>query len=762
MIKTEELQTTVTGMSCAGCVHTVQHAIATAPGVQTAEVSLLEGRTRVVYDPAQVSPQELKRRVDALGYQMILADAQDRDRKRALLEARYIKGILARMITAGGITLWLTLAPYILPLIIPAASLSGSLGTVLNLCNWVLASVVYFYCAGGYHMRTLKQLRHLTFTMDSLISAGTTASYLLGIWLMVEGIADTHGTAGMTHHAGHYLHMVGMIMFFVLLGKYIEERAKGKTGNALRSLMALAPNEALVEKEGVLTAVASHRIVPGDVVVLRQGDRVPVDGLLLQPAVFNEQHLTGEPLPVELPTGAFVPSGAVCLSAGVRLSAKRVGSESTLERIVQSVRRAQATKAPIQRIADRISGIFVPIVLSIALVTLLAWWLIDGTSFSFAVYRAITVLVVACPCALGLATPTAITVAVGRASAREGLLIRDAVALERLGNITDIVFDKTGTLTQGEPQVVHLQWADGINPQELRLLDLAERQSTHPLARAVRRAIRSNGTPEADTQETQTVPTLQHLREEAGVGLSFSYGGAHYFVGKPEALLNRATLSNDSRVLLQSLAVQYAGHSQVCFTRESELLGFFALQDVLKPNAPEDLSALMQHAGVQIHLLSGDRSDRTAHIARRLGITHYQGDMLPTDKQAYISDIQGKKKRVVAMVGDGINDSPALAQADLSIAMGTGSAIAGETAQITATSARISAIERAIRLSRATSTVIKQNLFWAAVYNVVMIPVAAGVFAPFVGINPGVGAAAMAMSSVIVVLNSLSLRYRRI
>lgn len=726
---------TVTGMSCAGCVAAVQDTLSKSPGVVSVEVNLLEGRTAITYDDEVTSPQTLQLAVRSIGYDLLISDSvEEQTAVREQVEHRETHRVLVRLIVAavlGTSMMIIGMHPHLI-------GLSPGAGHTFNL---IAATVVYFFCAWDYHARTLRQLRHLTFTMDTLISMSITVAYTFSlVRYFTARDAQLQGIFG-----NSYFDVIGMIMTFVLLGKFIEERAKKETTESLRKLMALAPTEALranPAKQGSWDTIPVSEIRVGDLLMLRRGDRVPVDGRLEETGSFDESSITGEPIPAEKGIGDAVFGGTISVGQVTTFRAEKVGADTLLGRIVDAVRQAQASKAPIQRIADRISGVFVPAIIVIALITLIAWSMSDTeASWIYGLYYSISVLVIACPCALGLATPTAIAVAMGKAS-EAGLLIRDAGALERLSKVTDIIFDKTGTLTQGEIMVVEDLWLQS-SPELQALMVTAEKGSTHPIAQAIVRAYDSVEGFMAEGLKTQEV---------AGRGVTFTHGDSAY------SLTNRYEGADIMIPRVQTFMDRNAHQSLVYFARKDRLIAILALSDEVKVEAPDVLSRLQTNYHVTPHILSGDTPTRARLMGDRLGIRTARGGLSPIDKKEYVETLQ-REGKVVVMVGDGINDSPALATADLSIALATGSDIATDVAQVTSVGGALSSIPKAIELSRKTVQIIRQNFFWAFFYNVIAIPLAAGVYAPELTITPMISAAAMACSSVCVVLNSLRLQF---
>ena len=726
---------TVTGMHCAACVSAVQERLLKTKGVREAEVNLMEGRTLISYDDRETSPVKLREAVRSIGYDMLIdEDTELQDRELMNSQESALRLLLRKLV----ITAVLALLAMGLMMTYESLGISPKLTYLLS---FAFGAIIYVYAAGDYLIRAVKQLTKATFTMDTLIAMSTTVAFVYSTIRFI--FVEEPPQVGLMHT---YFDVIGMIMTFILLGRYIEERAKRRTTDSIRKLMSLAPQEALVRvgEDFVRRDIKELRV--GDEVMLRKGDRVPVDGVLLSEGAFDESSITGEPIPVEKVAGDEVFSGSLSVGRATTLRATQVGRKTLLGRIIATVRRAQASKAPIQRIADRIASIFVPAVLVIALLTLCLWGLCSDAPEPWlrGLDHAISVLVIACPCALGLATPTAITVAMGKAS-RNGLLIKDAVALEQLGKVTDVVLDKTGTITVGRPKVVKAMWTTEDNHLLKSLLVQAEEKSSHPLASAI--VSRYGHRVEEDLPVEVT--------ETAGGGISFDYLGKTYqagqrrFVGDPE-------LTEE----MQQLESLHPDSTFIYYTCEGDLLALLVLEDKLHSEAEIALSRLREKTGVELHLLSGDTQARVDAIAAPLGIEKAQGGMLPLDKKSYIDKLR-KDGKVVAMVGDGINDSPALASADLSIAMGNGSDIATDVAQVTALGNSPFAIERAILLSKSTIRIIYENFLWASIYNIVAIPLAAGLFSSVV-IDPAVSAAAMALSSILVVLNSLRLRSVRL
>lgn len=721
---------TVLGMMCAGCVATVERALKNTKGVEYASVNLLEGRSVVRFDDSVTSSQVLQKVIHNIGYELLTDESTHvRDTKRDAIETTALRKLRIKLVvtallalTMMGIGMW-------------GMSWGIAKEWVLNI-NLIVSAVILIWSASDYHLRAWRQLRHHTFTMDTLISMSTSVAFVFSfVRYIVLGIPEEGDLFG-----NSYFDVVGMIVTFVLLGRYIEERAKHRTNEARRQLMSLTPETAIVEKDGNWVECSVAEIGVGDRIRLRQGDRLPVDGTLEAPGAFDESSITGEALPVEKAKGDMVFSGTISVGQATTMSAIKVGDETLLGQVIEAVTNAQASKAPIQRIADKVASIFVPAILLVSLLTLVLWGINGGTDpWLHGIYFAISVLVIACPCALGLATPTAITVAMGKASTI-GLLIKDATALEQLGNVTDVIFDKTGTLTEGHPNIVDEYWAEHT-PQVEALLVRAEQMSSHPLSSAV--------STHYSSLKSDATPT--NLMEIPGNGLYFEYHDTAYRIGK-EAFTWSAGSPDADR-----LSHAYPHGTIIYYASDDKLIAVFVIEDKIRADVPKAIDELKEKHHVQVHLLSGDSESRATAFAHEAHISNVKGGLTPLNKQTYIHDLQ-KAGHVVAMVGDGINDSPALASADLSIAIGSGSDIASEVAQVTTLTGSPYTISNAISLSKRTTNVIRQNFFWAFFYNILAVPIAAGLFYPTLFVNPMIAAAAMAFSSVTVVLNSLRLR----
>lgn len=733
------LEIPVSGMHCAACVGRVQHAVE-GEGVSSAVVNLLTNSATVVFDPAVVRPEALVARIASTGYAATLPvaeqtdaqrqDEQDRARRQEYLEYRH-KGIVALAVGA---------ALMLLPMRV------GMTQSLLPWAELVITTGVMLWAGRAFYVRAWIGFRHRSADMNTLIAVGTGAAYLYSLAATVAPRAFTgHGVA-----PNLYYEAVIVIIALILVGNALEARAKGETAGAIRSLVDLQPRTARVLRNLQELDVPIGGLESGDIVVVRPGERIPVDGAVTRgSSTVDESMLTGEPMPVGKSAGDHVTGGTINLTGAFRFRATTLGSQSVLARIVRTMRDAQASRAPVQRLADRISSVFVPAVIAIAVVTFAVWYFAAGEgSFVRALAAAVAVLIIACPCAMGLAVPTAVMVATGK-GARLGVLIKGGAALERASQITTVVLDKTGTITAGKPTVTDLLIVPGAAPGEAEVLRLAaslEANSEHPLAGAIVAYARARGIETSKTESFESV---------TGRGTAGVIDGHTVIVGSAAMIEDRSVATSTLAADADRLTGE--AKSVVLVAVDGALVALIAIADPIKPTSADAIRRL-RALGLDVVMLTGDRP-RTAHaIARVAGIEHVVAGVLPDGKRDEIRRLQAEG-RVVAMIGDGINDAPALAQADVGIAIGTGSDIAIEAGDITLMRGDLRAAVQAVELARATMRTMRQNLFWAFVYNGVGIPLAAGVLYPAFGIllSPIIASAAMALSSVSVVTNSLRL-----
>lgn len=736
MRETETKVLPVLEMSCAVCAGNVESTVQALSGVEKASVNFAAGTLTVTYNPSVITLEVMQAAVQAAGYDLIV-EAED---PVAMQEekARMHYKILRR----NAIGAW--------TLSIPLALL-GMVFMHVPFGNWimmVLALAIMIFFGRSFYVNGVRHALKGKANMDTLVALSTSIAFLFslfntlcpGFWL----------GKGLEPHV--YYEASGVIIAFVLLGKLMEERAKNSTSSAIKGLMGLQPKTARLVTDGREEEVPISNLQVGNVVSVRPGEKIPVDGTLLQgSSSVDESMLSGEPIPVEKNAGDRVLAGTINQKGAFTMEATSVGGTTVLAQIVQMVQSAQGSKAPVQRIVDKISGIFVPVVVLLSFLTFVCWLVIGGESyFSYALLSAVSVLVIACPCALGLATPTALMVGMGK-GAEQHILIKDAFALENLCKVDTVVLDKTGTLTEGVPVVTDSYWISDDNIRYLDVLYTAEQKSEHPLASAILCWLEESG---AKVCEAENFESL------TGRGVRIQVEGVTYWVGS-QGLLDIFQAGIPEKVRKQIGQWQEDGQSVVFYGQETRLLAVLAISDRIKPTSAEAVKELKKQ-GIEVHLLTGDGVRTAERVAATLDIGYYKAEVMPNDKEEYIISLQQQGKKV-AMVGDGINDSQALARADVSIAMGKGTDIAMDVAMVTLITSDLLLLPGAIRLSKQTVRLIYQNLFWAFIYNVIGIPLAAGVLFPINGLllNPMLASAAMAFSSVSVVLNSLRLKFMK-
>lgn len=723
-------------MSCAICANNVESTVQAIPGVEKAVVNFAANTLTVTYHPAQVTLQAMQAAVQGAGYDLIVEADDPVATQEEMAREHY------RKLKRNTIGAWI--------LSIPLALL-GMVFMHMPFGNWVmmvLALTIMVFFGRSFYVSGVRHALKGKANMDTLVALSTSIAFLFslfntlcpGFWL----------EKGLEPHV--YYEASGVIIAFVLLGKLMEERAKNSTSSAIKGLMGLQPKTARLVTDGKEEEVPISTLRVGNVVSVRPGEKIPVDGTLLKgSSSVDESMLSGEPIPVEKAAGDRVLAGTINQKGAFTMEATGVGNTTLLAQIVQMVQAAQGSKAPVQRIVDKISGIFVPVVALLSLVTFACWLLIGGEGyFSYALLSAVSVLVIACPCALGLATPTALMVGMGKGAERH-ILIKDAFALENLCKVDTVVLDKTGTLTEGVPVVTDSYWASDEKSGYLDILYTAEQKSEHPLASAIIRWLDDAG---ASTCEAEDFESL------TGRGIRIRVKGVTYWAGSQGLLeIFQAEIPEKARRQIEQW--QEEGQSVVFYGQESRLLSVLAISDRIKPTSEAAVKELKKQ-GIEVHLLTGDGIRTAQRVAATLGIDHYKAEVMPNDKEEYIASLQQQGKKV-AMVGDGINDSQALARADVSIAMGKGTDIAMDVAMVTLITSDLLLLPEAIRLSKQTVRLIHQNLFWAFIYNVIGIPLAAGVLFPVNGLllNPMLASAAMAFSSVSVVLNSLRLKFMK-
>ena len=743
-------QYAVTGMSCAACVARVEKAVRQVEGVDDCAVSLLTNSMGVEGD---VDPAAVIAAVEGAGYgASVKGEAKnassDVSADAALLEDRETPALRRRLVASLGFLaalMYLSMGHMMLGWPLPSF-LDGNM-IAQGILQMLLAGVV-MVLNQAFFVSGTKSLLGGAPNMDTLVALGSFASFAYSVvaLLLMTGVSGDAG-AMMAYHEDFYFESAAMILALITVGKMLEARSKGKTTDALKGLMQLAPRTATVLRDGAEVTIPASDIVLGEIFVVRPGEQIPVDGVVVEGAgAVNEAALTGESLPVDKAAGDRVSSATMNQSGFLKCRATRVGEDTTLAQIIRLVEDAAATKAPIAKLADRVSGVFVPVVIGLAVLTA-AVWLMLGADMGFAVARGVSVLVISCPCALGLATPVAIMAGSG-VGAKNGILFKTAAALEMLGRTEIVALDKTGTITRGEPEVTGLYPAPGVTEEELLRVALAlEAKSEHPLSRAVlRRAEEERLSPE----------TTEHFEVVPGRGLMATLDGQKIFGGSRDFIAEQAALSETLAEQGDALAGQ--GQTPLFFARDGQPLGLIAVADVIKEDsrrAVDDLRGM----GIRTVMLTGDNRRTADAVGREAGVDEVIAGVLPDGKESVVRDLQAKGR--TAMVGDGINDAPALTRADVGVAIGAGADVAVDAADVVLMKSRLADAVAAVRLSRATLTNIKENLFWAFVYNLVGIPLAAGVFIPLFGwkLTPMFGAAAMSLSSFCVVTNALRLNF---
>lgn len=734
----------VTGMHCASCALTVEKTLKTQKGVTNASVNYANSEALVEYDKNTTDLEKVRFNIRDVGYDILTSDEEaDPERIEERKRVEYL-GLRMRTIFSLAIAV---------PVVI--ISMFAMHMPYASYILWALSTPVIVIFGRQFFIGAWKQAKHVKANMDTLVALSTGIAYLFSVFNTVYPKFWT--SRGL--HANVYFEAATVVIAFILMGKLLEERARAGTSAAIKKLIGLQPSFVTriskeKDKENEEETVPVKDIMVNDIIVVKPGEKIAVDGTVLDGSSYvDESMITGEPMPVLKNKETRVFAGTINQTGSFTFRADKVGAGTLLAQIIRKVQEAQGSKAPVQKLVDKIAGIFVPVVIAISLVTLLVWIVAGGNEgFMHGLLAMVTVLVIACPCALGLATPTAIMVGMGK-GAENGILIKDAESLETAHKVNTVVLDKTGTITEGRPNVTDIAWKEGVDIALLSsVLYSMEAKSEHPLARAITSFFKQIGI------EPVQISSFDSM---TGSGITAVYAGSIYFVGSSK-LLTSLNVKIPEQLAKQSETWIENANTVIWLADQFNALAAIAVADIIKPTTATAVGEL-QHMGIEVHMLTGDSSHTASVVAAEAGITNYKAEVSPTQKEEHISELQSNG-RIVAMVGDGINDSPALAKADVSIAMSKGTDIAMDVAKITLLYSDLNQIPKAIMLSRQTVTLIRQNLFWAFIYNVIALPLAAGVLYPVNGfmLDPMIAGAAMALSSVSVVSNSLRLKWKKL
>ncbi len=730
----------VSGMTCAACAISIETYLKPQKGVLEVAVNYPNQSVTINYDETIIPLETIGNKVKEIGFKLIVGDKEDTKKEFEALEVKRLKSLTSRLIFS---------AIFSIPVFVMSMFLMGKI-PYENWIMMILSLPVLFYSGSEFYTIAWKRLKNFSTNMDTLVALSTGIAFLFSAFNTIN--PQYFLSKGLTPHV--YFESAVIIITLILLGRFFEEKAKSKTSSAIKKLMGLKPKEVTAIRNGEEKVIFYDEILKGELIILKPGDKIPVDGKVKKGTSFiDESMISGEPIPVEKIKGSKVFAGTINQKGSLRIIANKIGDETLLSQIIKLVEEAQSSKPAIQKLADKIAGIFVPVVISLALITAALWYFLGPEpSLTYALLTPITVLIIACPCALGLATPTALMVGIGK-GAQQGILIKDAQALETAYKIDTLILDKTGTITEGKPKVTDLIWDKNSVSTELEKVVFAiESQSEHPIAEAIVAHFKTLNT------ESVTIDSFQSI---TGLGAEATFENESYQIGNESLMLQKdIIIPNDLNTTANSLKSE--AKTVVYVAHQNKVVGIIAVADKVKETTFAAIQKLQQ-MGIEIHMLTGDNEQTAKAIANKVGIKKYQANVMPADKGAFVKQLQAQGK-VVAMAGDGINDSHALAQADVGIAMGSGTDIAMESAGITLMHSDLKQISKAIQLSKATMNTIKQNLFWAFIYNLIAIPIAAGALYPINGflLNPMIAGAAMSMSSISVLSNSLRLKNKKI
>jgi Cu2+-exporting ATPase len=725
-------------MTCAACAVSVESMLKSTAGVKDAGVNYANQTAWVEYDPKQAKPADLQNSVRSIGYDLVV-DVENPQAVQEEAQRKHYEAVKKR-------TIWSSILA--LPVVIIGMFLMDL--PYGNYISMILTAPVVFYFGRNFFINAWKQTRHGKANMDTLVALSTGIAFIFSVFNTF--FPEFWHARGL--HAHVYYEAAAVVIAFISLGKLLEEKAKSNTSSAIKKLMGLQPKTVRAIVDGVEQEIPIAVVKVGYKIIVRPGEKIPVDGVVINGSSYvDESMISGEPVPVEKKSGEKVFAGTINQKGSFQFEAQKVGGDTILAQIIKMVQQAQGSKAPVQKLVDKIAGIFVPVVIGIAVVTFIIWMVFGGdNAFTHALLTSVTVLVIACPCALGLATPTAIMVGVGK-GAENNILIKDAESLEIAHKVNAVILDKTGTITEGKPVVTDLTWdAVSENGVEKQILLSLESQSEHPLAEAVANKLKS---------DSITSLPLDSFESITARGVKGTKGDKVYFVGNRK-LIDEHNIKLSDKLIELASRLQSDAKTVVYFADKNSVLAVIAIADKIKATSKNAIESL-QRKGIEVYMLTGDNEQTAKAVANQVGLKHYKAEVLPSEKAGFVKQLQ-RLGKVVAMVGDGINDSHALAEADISIAMGKGSDIAMDVAKMTLITSDLQSIPKALNLSTKTVRGIKQNLFWAFIYNVIGIPIAAGILYPVNGflLDPMIAGAAMALSSVSVVGNSLRLKAAKI
>ena len=732
----------VLGMTCGACANSAQKILQRQSGVTLASVNFATGTAQLEFDENATDANKLKQALQAVGYDLDIDESDNAKENLEELQQKQYKGQKNK--TLGAIL-------FSIPLVIVAMTPSLMHFPYANYLMWALSTPVVLYFGKDFFVRAAKKVVHLEFNMDTLVSLSAGTAYVYSIFNTL--FPQFWYSKGLESDV--YFEASAVVISFVLLGKLLEEKAKGNTSSSIKKLIGLQPKTVVrIDGNGNQTEIPIAQVQILDRILVKPGEKIAVDGIVLKGTSFvDESMITGEPIAVEKKLGDKVFAGTINQRGSFQFEAEKVGDDTLLSQIIRMVQDAQGSKAPVQKLVDKIAGIFVPVVICIAILSFVVWMMFGGDhAFTHALLAFVTVLVIACPCALGLATPTAIMVGIGK-GAENGILIKDAESLETIQKVNVVVMDKTGTITEGKPRVTNVRWVNenDVTDEAKQILFSIEKSSEHPLADAV------------CTYLGGDTPFIHDIQVESltGKGIVGTYQDKKYYIGNLQLIESIGVkLDNESQNWVDEHLA--AANTVILYSDQKDVLSIIAIADQIKQSSIVAIEQL-QNKGIDVYMLTGDNEQTAKAVAQQAGIKHYMSNLLPADKTNFIKELQAEGK-IVAMTGDGINDSAALAQANVGIAMGKGSDIAIDTAKMTIISNELTKIPQAIQLSKLTNRTIKENLFWAFIYNLIAIPIAAGILYPFCGflLNPMIAGGAMALSSVSVVTNSIILKYKKL